>query len=604
MRRLWALAILLSAAACNPPVTDPPDTGTSVDPSDAATLPGADAAVVTVPDSGLPASADAAVASPDAGPATGHVRLSVATVEHCPVESPIPPGMSATTATGARAGIVAIELLRKRDDLAPAALPLGQPRLDVDLVAGGPLAQGDVPAGTYTHLRYELAWGSLTVPIVAHQAGMNLAGTAEFDVATESHVAADGRNRVPGELVVRVQVAGTSNTQFASVQLDCPLSSAGGVVDTGTGKHFVTVPMPKGPLTVAAGASLDVLAQFPLASTVAWIELTGTGFAAGKLDLASTASGSEKPARLPVCELLLSDRCEAGAKPLRTSPAWPIPDSATTACTDGKVAAACPQPGAPFYGQDGNTTLNPPHYTTTADTVRDEVTGLLWQRHSPPDSYDWWGSLAYCEGLVLAGRDDWSLPSRVELTTILDVGRFNPTFDPAVFADEPADFYWSASPAMFSSLAFGVRFDQGFVYDHDPKVSGRVRCVADGKYPAAPRWDIQADTALDRPTGITWQRITHPAATWQEALATCDALDLGGASDWRLPTLKELLAVVEDTALSPCIDVAALPDTPAQWLWASTPGLGPTDYAQTVSFTDGYCTPAAVTERFVYKCVR
>ncbi len=193
----------------------------------------------------------------------------------------------------------------------------------------------------------------------------------------------------------------------------------------------------------------------------------------------------------------------------------------------------------------------------------------------------------------------------MELATILDVGRFNPTFDPVVFAGEPADFYWSASPAMFSSLAFGIRFDQGFVYDHDPKVSGRVRCVADGKPAAAtPRWDIQADTALDKATGITWKRATYPAATWKEALSTCDALEQAGKTDWRLPTLKELLAVVEDTALSPCIDLGAFPDTPAQWLWASTPGLGPTNYAQTVSFTDGYCTPAAVTEKFVFKCVR
>lgn len=55
-------------------------------------------------------------------------------------------------------------------------------------------------------------------------------------------------------------------------------------------------------------------------------------------------------------------------------------------------------------------------------------------------------------------------------------------------------------------------------------------------------------------------------------------------SDWRLPTLKELLTIVEDRALNPSTDIAAFPDTGAQWFWAGTPGLAPPDYGWTVSF--------------------
>jgi len=43
---------------------------------------------------------------------------------------------------------------------------------------------------------------------------------------------------------------------------------------------------------------------------------------------------------------------------------------------------------------------------------------------------------------------------------------------------------------------------------------------------------------------------------------------------------------------------------PAEWLWAGSPGLAPPDYGWTVSFTDGFCTPAAVEQLYLFRCVR
>ena len=46
------------------------------------------------------------------------------------------------------------------------------------------------------------------------------------------------------------------------------------------------------------------------------------------------------------------------------APAAPVPDTGQTTCYDvsGNVIT-CPSPGQPFYGQDGNYTINPPSYT-------------------------------------------------------------------------------------------------------------------------------------------------------------------------------------------------------------------------------------------------
>lgn len=542
----------------------------------------------------------------DATPFVGaRVRLSVRAVDHCPVDPPATPGLARATPTAARAGLIQVELLRERTDLSPVTLTLPEPLVEVDLMAGGLVADGMVPAGEYRWLRYSLVYGSVTVDATAHSAGQSIAGTLEFDLATASYQSSDGQTHAPGELVVRFDSPYANFSQTASVPLDCPLSITGGLVETGSGSHRISVPTPGGPLVVGVGdPTRELEARFPLAGAVTWRDLDTTDFAVGVLDLATAPATGETPARLPACDLLLSDRCDDAAQPARLDPAWPMPDSATTVCSDGTVVATCPTAGQPGAGQDGNYAVNPASYRVDSDVVEDNVTGLLWQRGTSPQALDWWQARAYCAALTLGGRDDWSLPSRLELASILDLGRYGPSIDVSAFSDAPADFFWSASPAMFASLAFGIRFDEGFVYDHDPRESGRARCVTQGRSGPASRFNIAADSAQDNATDLTWQRGWVAAQTWLDALASCEALVLDNASDWRMPTLKELLTIVDERAIDPSIDISAFPDTPAEWFWASSPGLCSTDYGWTVSFTDGYCTPAATTQQYLTRCVR
>lgn len=88
-----------------------------------------------------------------------------------------------------------------------------------------------------------------------------------------------------------------------------------------------------------------------------------------------------------------------------------VPDTGVTACYDdvGNVIS-CPSPGQPFYGQDGNYSINPPSYTkldSNGNTlpvsaaswamVRDNVTGLIWEKktddgsvHDKDNTYTWY----------------------------------------------------------------------------------------------------------------------------------------------------------------------------------------------------------------------
>ena len=56
-----------------------------------------------------------------------------------------------------------------------------------------------------------------------------------------------------------------------------------------------------------------------------------------------------------------------------------------------------------------------------------------------------------------------------------------------------------------------------------------------------------AGTVTDNLTGFMWAKDANAAGlkTWDGALAYCNDLILGGHDDWRLPTVKELLSLVD-----------------------------------------------------------
>jgi hypothetical protein len=78
----------------------------------------------------------------------------------------------------------------------------------------------------------------------------------------------------------------------------------------------------------------------------------------------------------------------------------------------------------------------------------------------------------------------------------------------------------------------------------------------------------------DVKTNLTWQRaIDVGPYDLASATAYCAALTLGGFG-WRVPTVKELVTLVDvsmtDASL-PTIDPTAFPMTPNTYFWSSTP---------------------------------
>ncbi len=78
--------------------------------------------------------------------------------------------------------------------------------------------------------------------------------------------------------------------------------------------------------------------------------------------------------------------------------------------------------------------------------------------------------------------------------------------------------------------------------------------------------------------------------TWQQALQLPKKVNEAGAAkfkDWRLPTLNELLSLVERQCTDPAINPNHFPNTPSLAVWSQTPYADVPDSAWVVNFYYG-----------------
>ena len=72
-------------------------------------------------------------------------------------------------------------------------------------------------------------------------------------------------------------------------------------------------------------------------------------------------------------------------------------------------------------------------------------------------------------------------------------------------------------------------------------------------------------------------------------------------NDWRLPSVKELLTLINDKKHDPSCD---LEDTIPSYYWSSTTNVHGTDYAWYVYFSIGYSSYDSKTSKNYVRCVR
>lgn len=135
----------------------------------------------------------------------------------------------------------------------------------------------------------------------------------------------------------------------------------------------------------------------------------------------------------------------------------------------------------------------------------------------------------------------------------------------------------------------------------------------------ADRYQTAADgTVFDLKTGLMWKRCaegqtwesntcTGPSntnLTWQEALATAKNSAFADKTDWRLPSQKELLSLLEQQCDSPPINPTAFPNASGDWFWSSSPDARSSYHALIVNFGTGLVSSVSDSNRFAVRLVR
>ncbi len=125
----------------------------------------------------------------------------------------------------------------------------------------------------------------------------------------------------------------------------------------------------------------------------------------------------------------------------------------------------------------------------------------------------------------------------------------------------------------------------------------------------APNQDSYTDngdgTVTDNVTALVWQQSVAPGAYRQSGGVTyCKALNLGGFTDWRLPSLVELLSLVDPGTFDPSINTTYFPTPPQATLWSSTLSQNISYPVGLLNFHDGSSSFNDGSGAYNVRCVR
>ena len=93
------------------------------------------------------------------------------------------------------------------------------------------------------------------------------------------------------------------------------------------------------------------------------------------------------------------------------------------------------------------------------------------------------------------------------------------------------------------------------------------------------RFQEKEDCYLDTKTGLEWSKENYGPIIWHEVMKRFD-----GKKEWRLPTIEELVSLVDYTKCDPATE---LPNMLSSDYWSATTHAYRTDYAWGVGFHYG-----------------
>lgn len=269
-------------------------------------------------------------------------------------------------------------------------------------------------------------------------------------------------------------------------------------------------------------------------------------------------------------------------------------------------------------------------------TIVDATSGLMWTRDAgcAPFPLTWYEALDAVTEFncrTLYGYDDWRLPNRRELFSLVSHDRINPALPAGhPFINVFEGYYWSSTTcnrlpmqAWYVHLG-GARVFKGMKHgsylvwpvrtaDQGSRLSGtgqRHCYTADGRptdcrgtgqdgdtrtgipWPN-PRFEVRQMTVVDHLTGLIWDVVADLAGrplSWEAALqavSTANAQQRHGHSDWRLPGVRELESLCDMATHAPALPQAHPFVQVRSFYWSASTSRYDPRYAWALYLEDG-----------------
>jgi len=248
------------------------------------------------------------------------------------------------------------------------------------------------------------------------------------------------------------------------------------------------------------------------------------------------------------------------------------PWSGQDACFDmAGLAVSCAGSGQDGEYRPGRPWPDPRFEVVADGLVKDRLTGLFWPKSANPAGWP----LTFPEATALVrdwnaqglfGRDDWRLPLRRELLSLVSLVHARPALPPGhPFVDVFQHWCWTGSAsAVAPGYAWRVHLEGGRMFPGPGDaahlvwpVSGTSWLLPEASNPELlTRFSQSGEEVCDRLTGLVWARRILPETgetNWGEALEMARQAARQEGNPWRLPTIWELESLADVSRAWPAL---------------------------------------------------